>query len=143
MPYRDKIIFPKGISIEALEAPKEVTNTPERLTYRVGTIGLDAIGIWLSITLNDSTKVSVIPMAVNEEHDDNTYNVPTMEIHTGVNKVFPKRYELQSTDAQQSIVFQITTSRIIPYIDIYVYAETVGATPATIDSMVITVAGKQ
>lgn len=140
MSYNSRIISQIGSSTEVLSSPLALTDTDTRVAFRIATIGLTSIAVWINYSINDSTGIVITPFASHRETEGTIYNVPTMEIHTGINKVFPKVYEMDK-DSDTNIVFQITTGKLLPYIEIYARASVVGANPAVINSMVITTTG--
>lgn len=140
MSYSGKIITVVGSSEEYLDTPITLTNDWVTIGSRIGTIGLTSIGVWLDVVINDSTEILIRPVCYPSERSDNGYSVPTMEIYTGINHVYPKQYLLEEA-SDQKLTFQITTAKIIPYVEIQVKAGTVGVTPATINSLILTSTG--
>lgn len=90
-----------------------------------------SIVFWLDIEVNDSTLIYFRPVAFQKENTDDYYLLPTEEIHTGVNKFYPKKYQLQLPE-DQKVTFQVNPSEMIPFIGIQIYDGTEGITDRAI-----------
>lgn len=98
-----------------------------------------SLAFWLDISVNDSTDIRFRPVVYLKESTDDFYLLPTEEIYTGVNKFYPKYYQLQKIEDQR-ILFQVNTGNMIPFVSIQIYDATSGfsGTRAVINSIKVT-----
>lgn len=135
-----ELIAPTKNIVNVIKAPVSFTNSWKRIGRRIQTVGMDSILIWLDITINDSTNVYFRGQAIARRNDAalSGYSLPTEEIHTGINKFYPKVYQLQKIE-DQKVVFQIPIARLIKYIDIEIFDDSGAvATRAVVNSMLLT-----
>lgn len=135
-----ELVAPTRNIISIIKAPVSFTDSWSKIGRRIQTVGMDSVLIWLDITINDSTDLYFRGQAIARRNDAalSGYSLPTEEIHTGVNKFYPKVYQLQKLE-DQKVVFQIPTAKLIKYVDIEIFDDSGAvATRAVVNSMLLT-----
>ena len=136
------LIAPGGRVVSISTAPITLTTEYQKIGSRILTKNSDGLVFWLDLDINDSTGIEFRAVAFHSQDDDSEYSFPTEEIFTGINKIYPKYYEVQKLE-DQKIMFQVTTAKAIPYIEIQIRAAELGATPAILNSLMCSEVGEQ
>jgi len=135
-----ELITPTRNIVNVTRTPVSFTDAWQKVGRRIQTVGMNSILIWLDITINDSTVLYFRGQAVAARNDAvlSGYSLPTEEIHTGINKFYPKVYQVQKLEDQR-VVFQVPIAKLIKYVDIEVFDDS-GAvgTRALINSIRLT-----
>ena len=116
----------KGAVNDLIREEKVFTDQWQDIGYMIECGSATSIVFWLDIEVNDSTEIYFRPVAFQKPNTDEYYEFPTEEIHTGVNKFYPKVYQLQKI-ADQRVMFQVNPARMMPYIGIQIMDATTGA----------------
>jgi len=120
------IIMPQGAVTDLISSPVTFTDQWQDIGHVIECGSSISMVLWLDIEVNDSTEIYFRPVAYDRKYSDDYYEFPTEEIHTGVNKFYPKVYQLQKI-ADQRVMFQVNPARMMPYIGIQIMDATIGA----------------
>ena len=132
------ILSPIRNVVELIKTPVSFTDSWTRIGGRIQTVAMRSILVWLDLTINDSTELYFRAQAVAEKDDVSTYSFPTEEIHMGINKFYPKVYQVQKLE-DQKVIFQVPIANLIRYIDIEIIDSSGAvATSAIVNSLKIT-----
>lgn len=105
------------------------------------TKGVDSFALWVSVTINTSRNLRFRAVALPDESSSDEYQFPIQTIESDIVKVKPEFYELDD-DIDQKAIFQISSGGLVSNMKIQVQAGIVGATPATIDELLVSVTSK-
>lgn len=125
-------------SMTTLEAtPQDLTGSWADLGAEIPMAGFSRLGLYLTVDINDSVDVRVRALAKHTSAGAEEYPLPIETVSASDVKIEPKYIEF-NTDADQLILLEIETNRIIPVCQIQIQAGTVGATAGQIDAAYIT-----
>jgi len=136
-----ELITPTRNIVNVTKSIVSFTDSWQKIGRRIQTVGMNSILLWIDISINNSTKLYFRGQAIAKRNDVvlSGYSLPTEEIHMGINKFYPKVYQVQKLE-DQKVVFQIPIAKLIKYIDIEILDETdnFSGTRATVNSLKLT-----
>jgi hypothetical protein len=122
---------------QLIAAPQDLTALWVDLGSEVDCRGYNTIGIWITLDINDSTDARIKVLAKHTFGGAEEYSMPISIVGATDVKITEEYMEFD-VDADQLIVISCTTANIIPYIQVQVQADVVGAVAGQIDAAYIT-----
>lgn len=124
----------KTAFLTLLDSPQTVTANWVDIGSEIEIDGINDIGFWIKVTINDSNNIDFRYLALHALGDSDEYEIMVETISAGVEAEDPVVHEL-NRDIDQKVFFHFPINGEIPVLQMQVKAGTVGATGATIDEV--------
>ena len=120
-----------------ISAAQNLTNAWADLGGEIETTGVNEIGVFLEVDINDSANVRARALCKTALAATNEFTLPIKTVGASAVSVEAEYMEL-NVDADQKILLPFALSRLVPVVQIQIMAGTVGTTAGQIDSAVYT-----
>lgn len=100
--------------------------------------GLGSLAFWIDVAMNDSRNLRFRVQAVPAPESINRFDIPIQTVQSDVVEIDTEFFEFQQ-DVDQKILFQSSLGNLVPYVQLQVQAGTVGAIPAVINDILVSI----
>lgn len=129
-----------GPQEDIIAAAQNLTANWADLGAELHVAGAKAVGLWVTLDINDSTNARVRLLAKWESGGSDEYVLPVRTVSSSDVKVEDEYAEFND-DADQSVLLSWDLDGLVPYVQFQVQAGAVGVAAGQIDAAHVTTAG--
>jgi len=119
-----------------ITSPLTLTTSWADTGSAIDTRDLSSVLFWFKFTINNSLNLRFRMVGSDTESFTDTYLLPIESVAPGLVTILPEFYEFDS-DTDTNMIYQTNIVELVPYVKLQVQVETLGAVPAVIDSLKI------
>lgn len=121
---------------DLITSPQTVTGSFVDIGDEIRTNQIEGFMAFIELNINDSLNVRIRALAKHASGATSEYVLPIKTISTNQVNLEDEFFEF-AEDIDQNMAIELTTNWTIPFVQLQVSAGTVGASPATLDAVII------